>query len=468
MLFTQNASGRSARGSAADAGLPPLAPGALPVLGHLEKLLRDPLTWLRSCSGAAPIVRVEIARHRLFLVCDADLVQEMLINKEGAFDKGGPFFEAARQLAPNSLVTCPARQHRRQRTLMQPAFSPRSVAEAEAVMAEAGERAARTWQDGQELDVVAETGRMAHGVVTRALMTSVTGAIDVDHLRGVLNDLTRAGVLQVVVPASLRRLVPSVDRRYAAVVEAIHRAAGDILDAARGQGSEGLLGTLVAGSGGAERQLSEEELRDQIITLLIAGTETTASTLAWALHVLAVRPDLQERLHDELDRLPPGPISPKNRLSDLPFTLNLISETLRRYPSNWLLSRSTVRPTTLGGHRFVAGAALLFSPYQVHHDPRNFDDPLRFDPDRWDGRLSSTSRRGYLPFGAGARGCIGDRFAVSEIVNLLVAITRRWYLVPVPGGRIRDKRPQVFAVPHGLRLRVVARSSRGAVRPTAA
>ncbi|WP_406053484.1 cytochrome P450 [Streptomyces sp. NBC_01077] len=438
---------------------PPLAPGSHVLTGHLGPLLWDPLKFLRSCSNVAPVVRMKVAGRSIYLVCDADLVREMLVNKDGAFDKGGPVYEAGRSVAPNSLVVCPAHVHREQRTLMQPAFSPRSISAAESVMADEGEHASQSWQAGQVLDVLAEAGRMTHQVVARTLMPSVTDAIDVDYLLGVVKELTRLLALQVVVPKPVRRIVPSLDRRFAVAVAGTRRAAHQILQASRDSDTpeQGLLGVLMQGDGTGGARLTEEELCDQIITLFTAGTETTAITLAWAMYVLSVRPDLERRLHAELDSLPPGPVSFKNHLGDLPFTCNFISETLRCYPSNWLLSRSPDESTVLGSYLFPAGSSIMFSPYQIHRNPQYYSDPLTFDPDRWDGRPPTVSRRAYIPFGVGARGCIGDRFAVSEIVNLLSSITRRWSLRPAHGFRIRSKRPNLFAAPYGLHLQVEGR-----------
>ncbi|MFE5947083.1 cytochrome P450 [Streptomyces sp. NPDC056480] len=438
---------------------PPLAPGARAVIGHLEQLLRDPLKLLRSCSNAAPVVRLKVAHVSVYLVCDADLAREMLINKNGVFEKGGPIYEAGRSIVPNSLVVCPADVHRGQRTMMQPAFSPRSIGAAESVMSEEGEQASNSWRDGQVLDVLTESGRITHRVVARTLMPSVTEAIDVDHLLEVVKDLTRLVALQVVVPKSVRRVIPTLDSRFAAAVDGTRQAAQEIIAASRASETrdQGLLGVLMQQDESGGARLTDEELCDQIITLFTAGTETTASSLAWAMHILSIRPDLERRLHAELDRMPPGPISFKSDLGNLPFTCNFISETLRCYPSNWLLSRSVVESAKLGPYVFPAESSLMFSPYQIHRNPKYYEHPHQFDPDRWDGRPPTVSRRAYIPFGMGARGCIGDRFAVSEIANLLATITRRWSLRPVPNAQIRSKRPYFFAAPYGLQLQVVRR-----------
>ncbi|MET8508912.1 cytochrome P450 [Streptomyces sp. NPDC004787] len=434
----------------------PLAPGSWPVIGHAGRLFSDPLSWLRTCHSSDGIMRMKVGPLTSYLVTDVDLVQEIMVDKDGIFDKGGPVFDAVRKVVPAGLATCPIGVHRRQRSQMQPAFSPRAISDTEEVMAEEAERVVRNWGAGQVLDIRAEANRGTSQILWRCLMPSGSSVVAPESLRLAIDKLMRGMIVRGLMPDLLQRLPLPVNQSFAEGLETIDGATRKIIGAARetASSSAGLLAILLEAY---TQGVGDQELRDQVITLLVGGTETSASTLAWILHTLATRPDLEERLHAEIDHLPSGPVFVANDQSRLPFTLNLISEALRCYPPNWLISRTSIRPAVLGGHQFPAGADFVFSPYQLHHDSAFFEDPEDFDPDRWQGRLPTASRRGYIPFGTGGRRCIADRFAVYEIVHLLIAIARRWRLRPVPGSSIRPHRLRAILNPTGLHLRAESR-----------
>jgi len=205
--------------------------------------------------------------------------------------------------------------------------------------------------------------------------------------------------------------------------------------------------------------LGDAQVRDEAVTMLLAGTETTSTTLSWVFHVLGQRPDLEARLHDEVDEvLGDGPVS-FEQIGQLGYTRRLVTETLRTYPAAWLLTRRTNEPVSLGDVVLPAGTDVLFSQYALHRDPALYADPDVFDPDRWlPERAARIPRPAFIPFGAGNRQCIGEGFAWTEAIVVLATMARRWRMRAVPGVPVR-MRPAATLRPSRLPMVPLLRRS---------
>ncbi|UED87111.1 cytochrome P450 [Streptomyces profundus] len=444
----------------------PRAPGSIPVLGHTGALWRDPLGWLRECSGQAGVLELKLRGRRGYLVADAKLAQSVLTNVSD-FDKGGQIAEQARAVLGNGLLTCPASEHRRQRRLMQPAFTRERVGEAGVVMVEEAERLAGSWRDGERLDLLPLLNRLTQRVTIRSLLTSFDLS-SIDEMVSVFDRLLDGEVFRhAVLPEWARNLpLPSARRFAAAVAEADATCAHAVASARADPDAGGLLNALMESVAGEEALFSDEELKAQVVTFLAAGTETTASVLAWFFHRVAEDPALRERLHAELDTVLDGRTATADDVPLLPFTNAVFAETLRVHSPTWIIARCATREVELGGHRFPEGTEFYVSPYQLHHDPEVFPDPERFDPDRWTKRSALVPSAGYVPFGAGARICIGARFAQHEAVIAVSALAGRWDLRAEPDARVRPK-PRIVMAPHGLVLRAHDRRATAARGGTA-
>jgi epi-isozizaene 5-monooxygenase len=201
--------------------------------------------------------------------------------------------------------------------------------------------------------------------------------------------------------------------------------------------------------------LGDQEIHDQVVSILVAGTETAASTMSWAFHLLSRHPKQEQRLHREL--APVAADHPINYtdLRSLPHLTNVITEALRIHPAGWIFTRRSVRETTLGDYRIPAGADIIYSPYALHRDPRHFERPAEFDPDRWTReRAAGIPRFAMIPFGAGNRKCPGDGYGMAEASLVVAAIASRWRLAPTPRTNA-DPQPHVLMSPKRLEMRVL-------------
>lgn len=425
------------------------AGGAWPLLGHGPALYRRPLAFLESLPEHGPLVRVRMGPRPVIVVCDPELTDRML-REDHVYDKGGPLFEKARESMGNGLVTCPHVDHRRQRRLCQPAFHPGRLDGYTQVMVRQIGQLAQSWGGHEPVDVMTAL----YGMTGRVAVQTMFGAdLSLDVQNQSLEDLRTivAGTyIRMLVPGWVNRLPTPGNRRYdlarARLRASIGRIAADRRAQPGGQNPD-LLGALLSAHDDASAAhrtptgLTDGEVVDEVLTFFMAGTETTASALAWALHLVSGHTEVESRLHAELDDVLAGRMPTAADVPALPYTARVITETLRLYPPGWFFTRSTAVDCELGGVALPAGTTVAYSPYLIHRLPALYPDPGRFDPDRWigaDGRPAKPARRGaFIPFAAGRRKCIGEDFAFTEAVLALAALSARWLLRPAPGHRVR-------------------------------
>ncbi|MFE3197869.1 cytochrome P450 [Embleya sp. NPDC059237] len=439
----------------------PLAPRALPLLGHALPLLRDPLAFITSLSGYRQMVRIRLGPSSAVMICDPGLTRQVFLN-DRVFDKGGAIYDRIREVIGDGLSTCAYPLHRRQRRLCQPSFHPTRLTGYGAVFARAAQTKAATWRDGDVVDITQEMMTLT----TRATMeTMFSGALPEETMRRALTDtstVVSAFFRRMMTPALLRGLPTPKKRRYD---EARHRLSAtieEIIAERRADPTDhadllsALIGAVDEESEGGEKQLSDTELADEALTFFLGGMETTAITLAWALHLLADNPHVQRRLQTETDEVlaDNGGTLHAGHLPSLGLASRVVTETLRLYPPAWMMTRTLREDAELGGVRFKGGSTIVLSPYLLHRRSDLYSEPDRFDPDRWLG--AQPDRATYIPFGAGPRKCIGDQFALTEAILALTAIVARWHLVPVGDEPFRPK-VETSLSSRGLHLRLDAR-----------
>ena len=425
-------------------------PKGLPLLGSALDLRRDSLdVFLRARRDHGDVVRLSAGppgvRTVLHCVFSAEGVQQVLASQAANFRKDNHFYEELRQSAGNGLLTAQDADYLRQRRLIQPLFTKRQVdTYATAVTLEADGTVER-WRDAADgvVDVVREMDRLALRTVSRILFgADVEAAVDVihDNFPVISEYVTRRGFSPVNPPRSWP--LPS-NRRAEAASQAVYavcdliiaerRTAGATAKTASSSASsaagDDLLSLLSRASSEEDGSLDAAELRDQVLVFLVAGHETTATSMAFALHLLARDPEAQKRAQVEVDRLPSGRAPSAADLDELPYLTRVLKESMRLYPAAPVVGRRSVEAAEVDGHLIPAGADVLVLPWVTHRHPDLWDDPERFDPDRFTPeREAARHRYAWFPFGGGPRACIGQHFSMLESVLALAALLRSYEL----------------------------------------
>jgi cytochrome P450 len=416
------------------------APGGLPLLGHVMLLWRRPLQFLTGLPARGDLVEFRIGVRRAYIACHLELVHQVLRDSR-TFDKGGPLFEKARLLVGNGLVSSEWADHRQQRRLVQPAFHHARMPGYTEIMGNEIDSELSSWRSGQVFSVSDATHTLTMRITARTMFATRVGAHAAAEVTQCMPIIMRGVYKRMFAPISWWEKVPSrANRRFeearSRLREVISQTISDYRKANSDQGD--VLSILVnARDEDTGQGMTDQEIHDQVMTILIGGTETTGNTLAWTFYLLAEHPEIEERLHAEVDDVLGGRPPRFDDLPDLDYTRRVLTETLRMYPPAWLLSRTTSREVDLADRRLPPGTPVFYSPYMLGRNPDLFPDPDRYDPDRWlPDRAASLPRDAVLPFGGGSRKCIGDDFGMAETTLTLAAATSRWRLRPVPETKV--------------------------------
>lgn len=417
------------------AGLP--GPRGLPLVGLLPRFRRDPLRLLEeTVRHHGPLCSLPLGPVCFLLVHEPAWIEQVLVVQHARFRKGRALQGPARRLLGNCLLTSEGDFWLRQRRLIQPAFHKQRLATYGAAMVELTLRHIQGWKPGDRRDVAREMMRLTLAIAARTLFgADVQGEAD-----AVGEALTVAMEYLVHRTRSLLRVPETwptpANRRALRAVEHLNAILYRIIGERRrtGEDTGDLLSMLIHAVDEGGGQMTPEQLRDEAMTIFLAGHETTANALAWTIYLLSQHPEVEERLGAEVDAALGGRPPGVDDLDRLPYTAAVIRESLRLYPPAWLLGRRSAEPFELGGHTFPAGQDVFTSPWVMHRDPRFWEDPLAFRPERWlDGLERRLPRFAYFPFGGGPRVCIGSRFAEMEAALVLAILAQRFRFRLVPG-----------------------------------
>lgn len=369
----------------------------LSVIQSIRALFGNRIGMLEELGAEIPrIGRASFGRINVVLVNTPELVPEVLIEHVDDYRKGPALRTFARPLLGDGLLVSEGEQHRERRRLVAPAFAHQRVSKYAAVMREHAWAAQTGWKEGQRLDMAEEMMRLTLGIVGRTLF-DVDLLDRAETLRRDITTLQSSLMLQMRVPFRLpmrRSTRAAVARLNETVYRMIHDRRASGID-------KGDLMSMLLLSKDEEtgQHLTDEQVRDEAMTLFLAGHETTAQAMAWSWYLLAQHPQHFERLRSE----------------GMPFALQVMKESMRLYPPAFMLARSAVRDTSIGGFAVRKDELVFIAPWLLHRDPRNFENPLRFDPDRFlPDREARLPRFAYMPFGGGKRICIGNQFALME------------------------------------------------------
>jgi len=422
------------------AGIPGL-PG-LPVLGNLVAFRRDQLALQVQAARRGPLVRISLIKFPLYLISCADLARDLLVDHAARFKKSASL-QLLRPLLGDGLLTAEGEPHRHHRKLLAPAFAPKRIASyGEIMVHETREQLAR-WSPGDRIDLADEmmeltlaiAGRTLFGVDVRRAATVVAEAMDL-AMHAVFDGITSVVRLGYRWPLPrhlrMRRAVKRLD-------EVVYRLIAE--GRAHGTDRGDVLSMLVLARDEDDgTALTDRQVRDEVMTLLLAGHETTANTLIWTWYELGKTPGALARLEAEIQRvIGTRPITTAD-LAAMPWTAAVIDEAMRLHPPAYIVGREALTDVELAGHRFPTGSMLAVNIYGIHRRADYFPDPLAFRPERMlaDAR-KQRPRHWFLPFGAGPRICIGSHFALVETQLLLATMVQH--------ARLRGLPPHVTAEP---------------------
>ncbi|MBT2506536.1 cytochrome P450 [Streptomyces sp. ISL-98] len=436
------------------------APGALPGLGHMVPLLRHPTEFLASLPEHGDLVEIRLGRTRAYVPCHPELLRQVLTD-DRTFDKGGTYYDKARDMAGNGVATCPHQDHRRQRRLIQPAFHRTQLERYGLVMeAEVGVLT-DSWGDEPVVDAYPELYSLAARIVTRTLFGT---HVDEDVVAGIRRSFEAAfsGFFrQMFMPEALRRLPLPANLRHRRALRHLRGTVERIIAEYRRSGADrgDLLSVLLAARDeGDGAGMADGEIHDQVVTVLAAGTETVAATLTWACYLLSQNPAAQRELHEEVDTVLKGGPAGWGDIPQLPYTDHVINETIRLYPPGWLFTRVTATDVELAGRHLAQGTTVVISPAPVHRHSSVFERPLEFDPGRWaEDRAAALPRGAFVGFGAGPRKCIGDGFGAAECAMALATMVSGRSIRCEPGADVRPVPLAAFYRPRHLFLRLPRR-----------
>lgn len=442
----------------------PPGPRGLPLVGNLLEFRRDPTAFLvKLAREYGDIAHFRIGSHHAYQLNHPDLIRDVLVTNNRNFVKTRGL-ERARRVIGNGLLTSEGEFHLKQRRLAQPAFARQRIEAYGAAMTDCASRFSERWSDGRQVDMAAEMLRLTLTIVGNTLFAADTAinageiaramTVVFEHFHRLM--LPFAGLLEGLPLPNRRRF----EQARSLLDSAVYRFIRERRDAGNDAGD--LLSKLLfaVDDEGDGTGMSDEQVRDEIMTMFLAGHETTATTLTWTLYLLAVNPEAEAAFHEELDAVLDGRLPSVDDLPRLTYTRMLLSESMRVFPPVWTLTRKAVEDYPAGGYVIPAGSIVGMSQFVMHRDERFYADPERFDPGRWTpDEIAKRPKYAYFPFGGGPRGCIGEGFAWMEATLLLATLCQRWKL-RVPTDYHPDFQPLITLRPkNGLPMTVIERSA---------
>ncbi len=397
------------------------------LLGHLEAFAADRVGMLLHVAREAPdMAKLRLGLLSVVMVGAPAVAHEILATKHASFVKAPGLSIFLRPVLGNGLLTSEHAVHARQRKLIAPAFAHKRIAAYATTMASRSERFAGGLTEGDVVDVSDRLMHLTLEIVGKTLFDTELGG-DADEVGEAVTTAMTCAVEQLSSPLPLPPFLPTAkNRKGRRAVARLDAIVYRIIRERREQGGDrgDLLSMLLATTDEAGGVMTDTQIRDEAMTLFIAGHETTANALAWALYLLAKNPIARERLEAELDAL--GRAPSYDDLAQLPWTLAVLKESMRLYPPAYLMARRAIEDVVIGGHRISKHKLVFVNVLGIHRRPDHYPDPEAFDPSRFlDDAEKRLPRCAYMPFGAGPRICIGNHFALMEGHILLASILRR-------------------------------------------
>lgn len=428
-----------------------------PIVGNLLEFRRNPINFLMKVNRQhGDLVLFYLGPRQLYFINDPDYVRDVLVTNSRNFIKSRGL-QLAKRFLGEGLLTSEGEFHRRQRRLSQPAFHRQRINTYADAMVEYGERTRERWQQGETLDMSQEMMRLTLAIVGKTLFDA-----DVEHeareiseaINGVMKLFDR---ITTPFPELLNRLPLPSNFRFLRAKRRLDETIYRIINERRATGRDhgDLLSMLIAAhdTEGDGSSMTDQQLRDEAMTIFLAGHETTANALTWTWYLLSEHPEVEAKMHEEVDRVLQGRLPAADDVPQLQYTEMVLAESMRLYPPAWAMGRQAVNDYQIENVTVPAGSIVFMSPFIMHRNERFYPDPFKFDPERWTAELRAARPKfAYFPFGGGTRVCIGEQFAWMEGILLIATLAQHWRMRLAPDQKVEPKPMITLRPKYGMRM----------------
>ena len=461
----------------------------------VRQFIRNPIVMLMKIAYTyGEISHFKFGRQHVYLLNNPQYIENILINDYKNFIKSRGL-QVSRRILGEGLVTSEGEYHDKQRRIIQPAFHPSRIKSYGDTMVSCAERMSETWQDGKIIDIHGEMMHITSAIIAKSVLGSDIVGVESDKVNNaLLTSMEYLNRIQMPFGELIEKIpILPINKDFRSAKNALdsivyrmikeHRdtrakkkSKENNYDPDNGMNSHhdyDLLQTLIeAQDPEAEiKQMSDVQLRDEVMTIFLAGHETTANALTWTFYLLSQHPDVERRLYEELCFVLDNYNDHANQSGDcavglptikdvskLEYTEKILRESMRLYPPAWTIGRQALTDYVIDKYVIPHGSIILMSQYVMHHNPKYFPNPEVFDPDRWTKEFkSSLPRFSYFPFGGGIRGCVGEPFAWIEAILVVATIYRKWKMHHDPAHKVELKPLITLRPKYGMRMRVERR-----------
>ncbi|MEW6131520.1 MAG: cytochrome P450 [Acidobacteriota bacterium] len=440
----------------------PPGPKGAPLVGTLFELRRNPVAFLtRIAREYGDLVYFKLGSQEVFLVNDPELIKDILVTNSKNFIKSRGL-QMAKTILGEGLLTSEGEFHRRQRRLAQPAFHRQRIAGYADEMVKYGAKLRDRWQNGETLNIAEEMMQVTLAIVAKTLFDADVEAEAKDIGESLTTVMKLFDRVTLPFPQLINKLPLPSNFRFAKAQQRLDDTIYRIINERRKSGEDrgDLLSMLLLAQDeeGDGTGMTDKQLRDESMTLFLAGHETTANALTWTWYLLSQNPEAEAQFHAEIDSALAGRLPGFEDVPQLKYTTMVFSEAMRLYPPAWTLGRQVLNDYPLGQYVARQGSIILMSQYVMHHTERYYPQADKFDPERWtEAAQAARPKFAYFPFGGGSRLCIGEQFAWTEGVLLLATIGQLWRMRMMPGHRVEPKPIVTLRPKYGMKMTVEKR-----------
>ena len=417
---------------------------------------RDPLRFFTETQRAfGDIARFTFGPQVVYLVSHPDWIEDVLVTSARKFQKGVAL-QRAKRLLGEGLLTSEGKHHLKQRRTIQPLFHKQQVQRFAGSMVKHAEQWNQTATAGSTIDVTHNMGALTLAIVGETLFSSNVQS-DADEVRDALSDAVQSFGAAFIPGIELVEKLPlPVFTRVRTARERLDRVIHRMIAERRSDTGSDLVSMLRSARDPeqpTEPGMSDQQIRDEAMTIFLAGHETTANAMAWTWYLLGTAPHVEATLHDEWSRVLGGRTPTAEDVPALEYTRAVVAESMRLFPPAWTMGRKAMEPHAIGGYAIEPGAVVIMSQWVVHHDPRWWSEPEQFNPARW-AKKADRPKYAYFPFGGGSRVCIGEAFAWTEAILLLATLGQKWRFRPAGAPR---PEPRITLRPRDLLMKIERR-----------